>query len=148
MSEMYEKFQQILLGVNLHSTVAWMLKELLSRNRCDTLSLSGSNCIRTYNPLVRKRTLNHLTKLAKCLSVRLRTKCLWVRIPLLSLMLLIDVTYKLIDLRIPVYLPFVIDKAWSMIDDMKPLIESAVHIFKKNSTCGKRNIRKYFRERL
>ena len=148
MSEMYEKFQQILLGVNLHSTVAWMLKELLSRNRCDTLSLSGSNSIRTYNPLVRKRTLNHLTKLAKCLSVRLRTKCLWVRIPLLSLMLLIDVTYKLIDLRIPVYLPFVIDKAWSMIDDMKPLIESAVHIFKKYSTCGKRNIRNYFRERL
>ena len=29
--------------------------------------------------------LNHLTSLAKWLSVRLRTKCLWVRVPLQSL---------------------------------------------------------------
>ena len=35
-----------------------------------------------YNHLVRKRTLNHLTK---CVSVSLRTKWLWVRIWLLSL---------------------------------------------------------------
>ena len=43
-----------------------------------------SNIIRTHNHLVCKRTLNHL---AKWLSVRLRTKCLWVRIPLLPLKL-------------------------------------------------------------
>ena len=50
--------------------------------------LSDSNGIRTHHHLVRKRTLNHVTiqaSLAKWLSVRLRTKWLWVRIPLLSL---------------------------------------------------------------
>ena len=46
--------------------------------------LSSSNGIRTHNHLVRKRTLNHLANwllasLAKWLSVRLRTKWLWVR---------------------------------------------------------------------
>ena len=44
-----------------------------------------------HNHLVRKRTLNHLGKmeasLAKWLSIRLRTKWLRVRIPLLSLKL-------------------------------------------------------------
>ena len=52
--------------------------------------MTDSNGIRTHNHLVRKQTLNHLAKLAsltKWLSVRLRTKCLWVRIPLLSLKL-------------------------------------------------------------
>ena len=51
-------------------------------------SKSGdSNGIRTHNHLVRKQTLNHLTKLPKSLSFRLRTKCLWVWIPLLPLKL-------------------------------------------------------------
>ena len=62
--------------------------ELLSQNRRDILSLSDSNGIRTHNYLVRKRTLNHL---AKGSSVRLKTKWLWVRIPLL-LLKLIDLT--------------------------------------------------------
>ena len=55
-----------------------------------TRSLRDSNRIRTYNRLVCKRTLNDLAKLAsldKWLSVRLRTKWLWVQIPLLSLKL-------------------------------------------------------------
>ena len=50
--------------------------------------LSDSNEIQTHNHLVRKRTLNHLAKLAslaKWMSVHLRTKCLWVRISLFSL---------------------------------------------------------------
>ena len=38
---------------------------------------SDCNGTRTDNHLVRKRTLNHL---AKWLSVRLRTKGLWVRV--------------------------------------------------------------------
>ena len=53
--------------------------------------ISDSNGIRTLNHLVRKRTLKHLAKLAsglaKWLSVRLRTKWLWVQILLLSLKL-------------------------------------------------------------
>ena len=38
-------------------------------------SLTDCNWTRTQNHLVRKRTLNHLTKLFKWFSVRLRTKC-------------------------------------------------------------------------
>ena len=52
------------------------------------LELFDCNGTRTHNHLFRKRTLNHLAKLAslaKWLSVRLRTKCLWVRVPLQSL---------------------------------------------------------------
>ena len=44
-----------------------------------------------YNHLVRERTLNHLAKLArlaKWRSVRSRTKWLWVRVPLQSLVFL------------------------------------------------------------
>ena len=48
---------------------------------------SDSNGIRNHNHLVRERTLNHLASSAKWLSVQLRTKWLWVRIPLLSLKL-------------------------------------------------------------
>ena len=44
------------------------VKELLARNRWDIWSLNDSNEIRTHNRLVRKRTLNHLAKLAKWLS--------------------------------------------------------------------------------
>ena len=64
------------------------VKELLAWNRRDIWSWSDCNWTRTHNHLVRKRTLNHLTKLislAKRLSVRLRTKWLWVQVPLQSL---------------------------------------------------------------
>ena len=74
--------------VNLHSIVCLNAKELLARSRRHMSSLSDSNVIRTHNYLVRKRTLNHIAKLAslaKWLSVCLRTKWLWVRMTLLSL---------------------------------------------------------------
>ena len=51
------------------------------------------NGTQTQNHLVRKRTLYHLAKLAswaEWLSVRLRTKWLWVRVPLHSLKLQIS----------------------------------------------------------
>ena len=54
--------------VNLHSIVCLNVKELLARSRRHIWSLSDSNGIRTHNHLVRKRTLNHLAKLAKWLS--------------------------------------------------------------------------------
>ena len=66
------------------------VKELLARNRHDIWSLSDSNGIRTHNHLVHKRTLSRLAKLAslaKWLTIRLRTKWLWLRIPLQSLKL-------------------------------------------------------------
>ena len=59
------------------------IEELLAQNRRDIWSLSDSNGIWTHNYLVREWTLNHLAKLAKWLSVHLRTKWLWVRILLL-----------------------------------------------------------------
>ena len=48
-------------------------------------SLSDCNRTRTHNHLVRQQTLNNLAKvasLAKLFSVCLRTKWLWVRVPL------------------------------------------------------------------
>ena len=54
--------------VNPHSIVCLNVKELLARSRCHTWNLSDSNGIRTHNHLGRKRTLNHLTNLAKWLS--------------------------------------------------------------------------------
>ena len=74
--------------MNLHSIVCLNVKELLDGSRRHIWSLSDRNGIRTHNHLVRKRTLKHLVKLAslaKWSSVRLRTKWLWVGIPLLSL---------------------------------------------------------------
>ena len=71
-------------GSTLYSSLN--VKELLARNRRDTRSLSDSNGIRTHNHLLRKWTLNHLTKLtslAEWLSVWSQTKSLWVRISLL-----------------------------------------------------------------
>ena len=65
-------------------------KELLARNRRDIWSLIDSNKIWIHNHLVPKQTLNHLVKLAslaKWSSVCLRTKWLWIGIPLLSLKL-------------------------------------------------------------
>ena len=44
------------------------VKKRLAQNRHNILSLSEGNGIRTHNHLVRKRTLNHLAKLAKWLS--------------------------------------------------------------------------------
>ena len=64
--------------VILRCIVAWM------SNRCDIWNLKDSNEIWIHNYLVRKRTLNYLATL----SVRLRTKWLRVRIPLLSLLIL------------------------------------------------------------
>ena len=61
------------------------VKELFAQSRRDIWRLSDCNRSWTGDHLVRKRKLNHLAKLAKWLSVRLRTKWLWVRIPLLSL---------------------------------------------------------------
>ena len=55
--------------VNSHSIVCLNVKELLSRSRCHIWNLSDSNVIRSHNYLVRKRTLNHLAKLAKWLNV-------------------------------------------------------------------------------
>ena len=54
--------------VNLYSIVCLNVKELLARSRRYIWSLSEFNGIRTHNHLVRKRTLNHLAKLAKWLS--------------------------------------------------------------------------------
>ena len=51
-------------------------KELLARKR---------RHIRTHNHLFRERPLKHLTKLAKWLTVGLRIKWLWIRIPSPSL---------------------------------------------------------------
>ena len=56
--------------------------------------LSDCNGIRTHNHLIRKRTLNHLASLAKWLSVCLRIKWLWVRIPLQSLKLQISRLFR------------------------------------------------------
>ena len=44
------------------------VKEFLARSRRRIWSLSDCNWTRTHNHLVYKRTLNHLTKLAKCLN--------------------------------------------------------------------------------
>ena len=60
-------------------------KELLAPNSPGIWSLNDCNGIQTHNHLLRKQLLNHLTKLAslaKCLSVGLRTKFMWVRVPL------------------------------------------------------------------
>ena len=72
---------------NPHSIVCLNVKKLLARTRCHIWSLSKSKGIRTHNHLVRKWTFNHLAELAKWLNVRLQTKWLWLRIPLLSLCL-------------------------------------------------------------
>ena len=81
------------LRVNLQSIVCLNVKKLLARGRRHIWSLSDSSEIQIYNHLVRKRTLNHLTKLAglaKWSSVHLRTKWLWVQISLLWLKFLLS----------------------------------------------------------
>ena len=77
--------------MNLHPIFACISRNSLLKT--GAISLSESNGIRTHNHLAHKRTLNHyvwwilakLTSLAKWLSVGLRTKWFWVRLPLLSL---------------------------------------------------------------
>ena len=67
------------------------VKELLAQSRHEIWSWSDCSWTWTQNHLVRKRTLNHLTKLvqwlslAKWLIVCLRTKWFWVRVQLQSL---------------------------------------------------------------
>ena len=68
-------------------------------------------------------------------------------------MLLVDATYKLIDLRIPVYLLLVIDgdglseiaELIILADDTRPVIESVVNIFKKYNHSWEKNSRNYVR---
>ena len=61
------------------------VKELLAPSRPEIWNLSDSNWTQTHNHLVCKRTLNYLDTLARWLSVRLRTKWLWVRVQLQTL---------------------------------------------------------------
>ena len=58
------------------------VKELLAQSRREIWSLSDCNWTRTQIHLVRKKTHNHLAKLAKWFSVRLQTKWFWVRVQL------------------------------------------------------------------
>ena len=53
--------------VNPHTIVCLNVKQLLAQSRRHIWSLSDSNGIWSHNELVRKRTLNHLAKLAKWL---------------------------------------------------------------------------------
>ena len=69
----------------LYSCLNMSRKGLLAWSRPKIWSLSDCNWTRTHNHLIRKRTLNHLAKLAslaKWLTVCLRTKCLWVWVQL------------------------------------------------------------------
>ena len=87
----FKVFSYMRFRGNPHSTNRLNVKELLARNRCNIWSLSDCNGTRTYSHLVHNRTLNHLAKqasLVKWLSVRLKTKCLWVRVPLQSLIII------------------------------------------------------------
>ena len=99
------------------------VKKLFGRNKRKIWRLSDCNWTWTHNHLVHKRTLNHLSKLAKWLSlakwliVHLWTKWLWVRVQLQSLkdfgldnilideksfenVLVCNISYKLLALRI------------------------------------------------
>ena len=59
--------------VNPHSVVPGMSKKILARNNRDLWRLSDCSDIQSHNHLVCKKTLNHLTKLAKWLSCVLST---------------------------------------------------------------------------
>ena len=70
-----------------HSSVFVKIKNILKSRHLNSDPWCDCNGIRTHNHLVRKQILNHLAKQAsvvKWLRVRLRTKWLWVRIPLQS----------------------------------------------------------------
>ena len=68
--------------VNLHSIVCLNVKELLARSIRLIWSLSERNGIRTQNHLNEHSTIEPNWP-GKWLSVRLRTKWLWLRIPLI-----------------------------------------------------------------
>ena len=75
--------------VNPHSTLysCLNLKELLAQNRHEIWTLSDWNCSWTYNHLVRKRTLNHLAKLAKMIELcceKLSVWCIWLYVLIVS----------------------------------------------------------------
>ena len=73
----------------LQTLIFWHFSQLQGPSQIFSTNTkqSESNGIRTHNHLVPGRTLNYLASLAKWFSVQLRTKWLWVRIPLLSLKL-------------------------------------------------------------
>ena len=71
--------------MNLHSIVFLNVKKLLTWSRRHIWSLNDSNGIETHYHLNRKLILNYLAKVAKWLSVRLRTNWLWIWILILSL---------------------------------------------------------------
>ena len=58
------------------------------------VKLCDCNGTRTHNNLVRKRTLNYLASFAKWSSVHLRTKRLWIRVPMQSLKLHISRLFR------------------------------------------------------
>ena len=69
--------------LSLYTLCNWLnVKELVARNERDIWRSSDWNGIWTYNHLVRKRTVNYLSKPTKLLSVSLQTKWLRVGIPL------------------------------------------------------------------
>ena len=70
--------------------ISWRLKAAkYFRKKIHLKCMTGfwilCNWTRTQNHLVLKRTLNHLAKVAKWLSVRLKTKWFWFRVQLQSL---------------------------------------------------------------
>ena len=73
------------------------VKELLARSRREIWSLSDCNWTRTDYHLVHKRTLNHLAKMTKWLSVRLWIKWLWVQVRLQSLKFYLGLSGKKIE---------------------------------------------------
>ena len=63
--------------VNLHSVVCLNAKELFAWSRRHIWSFKWQLRIRTYNHLVRKRTLNHLAKLAYACVFEFRFIVVW-----------------------------------------------------------------------
>ena len=61
--------------------------------RGEDICLSDSNRIRTYNHLVRKRTLNHLSKPAKLLLLLLLLPT-FIRVPFINTMVLLPINLK------------------------------------------------------
>ena len=59
--------------VNPHYIFFWMARNSFARNQCDIWCTSDCNGTPTHNPLIRKRTVNHLTKLVKWLSSNVST---------------------------------------------------------------------------
>ena len=90
---LYDIMSRTSFRVNLHYKSCLNVKELCAWSRCHIWTLSDINGIGTHNQLVRKRTLNHLAKLAKWLSCVVSTiymvhltvctfdcRCIWLNI--------------------------------------------------------------------